>query len=433
MGLIEIYVCLLWLSAIGSHFSKNLNLSIPATLQKSAGAYHVGGIASSFHRDLDGDAIVPGAVEDAIPDFMASRGGDGIKGGPIRLHHDFWQKFLQRAIALLNLPQSKQFELIAAISLPLGRVTRMWMDAEGRTHWEGILSAANPIAQIIWDMLKEGLIHLGVSLGGKILQTQSNGRDSLGRLCTLITEIRLDELSITDNPALRLTQDEDTGAYITALAKSIKSAMTTKESRFLRKAIGGNAQTEIAVNAVEVKTGIGRSFGEPKSLAPRNKTSNSTASSNVKTGLGGKSKAPAKPMGSGVIPGVEKPQITVEAFVKDLKKACKTGDRAKMQSPEMLRKFGDGAYGLASLTDNPPPMLVNMVRFLQMCNQFAQQLPHMDDFQAQGTVDAMSLDLNKALEDFQEGMPTALMQKTFRPPGSPGFATPMITFPQQYI
>lgn len=393
----------------------------------------MGGIASSFHRDLDGDAIVPDAVEKAIPGFMASRGGDGIKGGPIRLHHDFFQPLLKRAIALLNLPVSKQFELVAAISLPLGRVTRMWMDEEGRTHWEGLLSPANPIAQIIWDMLKEGLVHLGVSLGGKILQTQQSGRDSLGQLCTLITEIRLDELSITDNPALRLTQEEDTGAYITALAKSIRSAMSTTEERFLRKAIGGNAMSEIAVTAPETKTGMGRKFGESKTMQPKGKASVPMGETTTKTGMGGKSKAPARPMGGGTVPGLEKPQITVDAFVKDLQKACKFCDRAKMQSPEMLRKFGDGAYGLATLTDSPPPELVNMVRFLQMCNQFAQQLPHMDAFQAQGTVDAMGADLTKALEDFQEGMPKALMQKTFRPPGSPGFAMPVITFPQQYI
>ena len=184
-------------------------IKIPLTLEvgltKSIGDWEVGGVASGFLRDLDGEAITPQAVRDAIPDFMASRGADGIQGGPLRLHHDFWTRFLRQAIDALNLPRDVQFELVAAISLPLGRVTQIWVDEQGTTHWKGILSQANPISGIIWQLLREKLIHLGVSLGGKILQTQAGGRDRLGRPCTLITAIRLDEISITDNPALSLS------------------------------------------------------------------------------------------------------------------------------------------------------------------------------------------------------------------------------------
>jgi hypothetical protein len=200
---------------------------IPSTLQKAASSdeWLIGGVASSFHKDLDGEAITPQAVKEAIPGFMARRGADGIQGGPIQLHHGFYDRFIKQAVGLLRLPIDEQMALVAAISLPLGRVTKMWVEPDGTTKWEGVLSQANPIARIIWQMLKENLIHLGVSLGGKIFSTQP-GRDSLGQLCTLITKIRIDELSITSNPALRLTNDEGTGAYITALAKSIRSAMT---------------------------------------------------------------------------------------------------------------------------------------------------------------------------------------------------------------
>jgi len=197
-------------------------LPLEAILSKASESWAVGGVASNFFKDLDGDAISPAAIQQAIPGFMANRGPDGIQGGPLRLHHGFWERFLKQAINGLSLPYDEQIRLITAIALPLGRVTEMSVDADGTTRWRGVLSQANPIARVIWDMLREGMIHLGVSVGGKINAVRP-GRDVLGRPCNVITSVRLDELSITDNPANRLIESEspDNGAYIMALAKSL--------------------------------------------------------------------------------------------------------------------------------------------------------------------------------------------------------------------
>jgi hypothetical protein len=413
------------------------DFQIAATLQKSANAYEVGGIASSFHRDLDGEAITPQAVESAIPAFMASRGADGIQGGPLRLHHDFWQRFLQKAIASLRLPESKQYSLIAAISLPLGRVTKIWVDGDGVTHWRGVLSKANPIAQIIWDMLREGMIHLGVSLGGKIFETRNNGRDALGKPCTLITNIRIDELSITDNPALRLTGGEGTGAYISALAKSIQTTMGNDSGRtesFLRKAIGGDAGKEINSGDAGNKTGIGgRGVGEPKTLSPKGRGSISMDSSTTKTGMGGTSAAPERPTATHPEPSTDIYGFTIAELTRDLQKTCAAATRASFSSEKTLKKFGDSAIGLANLTDNPPSELINLAMLLRQVAQFSQALPHMDDYQAAGTVEAMSRDLGKALEDFQQKMPSELMGQKFKSPGSAAIGTLDVVFPQQYV
>jgi hypothetical protein len=192
----------------------------------------VGGVASNFFRDLDGDAICPDAIQRAIPGFMATRGPDGLKGGPIRLHHGFWERFLKQSISALNIPYDQQVGLLAAIALPLGRVTEMSVDSDGTTRWRGVLSGANPIARVVWNMLKEGMVHLGVSVGGKINGVRP-GRDVIGRTCNLITDVRLDELSITDNPANRLIESEtpDNGAYITALAKSVGNTMLAQKQQ----------------------------------------------------------------------------------------------------------------------------------------------------------------------------------------------------------
>jgi hypothetical protein len=61
------------------------------------------------------------------------------------------------------------------------------------------------------------------------------------------------------------------------------------------------------------------------------------------------------------------------------------------------------------------------------------ELPHMDDYQAGGTIAAIQGDLRKALEDFEEKVPEDLKGKTFRPEGTPGIDTPQITFPSQYV
>jgi hypothetical protein len=206
-------------------------LPLEAILSKSADMV-VGGVASNFFRDLDGDAICPDAIQRAIPGFMATRGPDGLKGGPIRLHHGFWERFLKQSISALNIPYDQQVGLLAAIALPLGRVTEMSVDSDGTTRWRGVLSGANPIARVVWNMLKEGMVHLGVSVGGKINGVRP-GRDAIGRTCNLITDVRLDELSITDNPANRLIESEtpDNGAYITALAKSVGNTMLAQKQQ----------------------------------------------------------------------------------------------------------------------------------------------------------------------------------------------------------
>jgi hypothetical protein len=429
--------------------------SIRALTKSAAAGYIVGGVASSFHRDLDGEAILPEAVEEAIPDFMAMRGPDGIQGGPLRLHHDFWTRFLRQAIESLQLPVAEQMRMVAAISLPLGRVTRMWLDEQGTTYWEGELSQKNPVSVIIWDMLREGLIHLGVSLGGKILETASGGRDRLGRPCTLITKIRVDELSITDNPALRLTQEEDTGAYITALAKSVRSSLQRsrkfmtdqqKIEQFLNKALKKAGSAFDASEAMRqgnaawdspsdsgTKTGMGdRGVGEPKSLRPRGKGKIRMNDSTTTTGMGGKSKASPRPRATGNEPKTDVYGYTVGQLVRELGK-CASMSKADLSGADTLSTLTNGAYGLATLSDQPPEALINLVRFLQYFSQFAQELPHMDDFRARGTMEAMGRDLTKALEEFQEKMPKELMAQTFRPPSAAGISGLDIVFPQQYV
>jgi hypothetical protein len=110
----------------------------------------------------------------------------------------------------------------------------MSVDSDGTTRWRGVLSGANPIARVVWNMLKEGMVHLGVSVGGKINGVRP-GRDAIGRTCNLITDVRLDELSITDNPANRLIESEtpDNGAYITALAKSVGNTMLARHQHYI--------------------------------------------------------------------------------------------------------------------------------------------------------------------------------------------------------
>lgn len=217
-------------------------LPFEAILSKSGESWVVGGVASNFFRDLDGDAIAPDAIARAIPAFMANRGPDGLKGGPLRLHHGFWERFLKQSINSLNIPYADQMGMLAAIALPLGRVTEMTVEPDGTTRWRGLLSQANPIAKVIWEMLKEGLVHLGVSVGGKINATRP-GRDALGRPCTVICDVRLDELSITDNPANRLIESEaaDNGAYIMALAKSLQTTVSPSPvDRFLEQVLDDN-------------------------------------------------------------------------------------------------------------------------------------------------------------------------------------------------
>ncbi|MBD2019329.1 hypothetical protein H6F43_03915 [Leptolyngbya sp. FACHB-36] len=405
---------------------------LPSTLRKFVEAtpdrWSVGGVASGSLRDLDGEAIAPDAVRAAIPGFMATRGPDGIEGGPLRLHHDFWQRFLKQAIESLYLPIEQQMELVAAISLPLGRVTEMWVDGKtGTTHWRGVLSQANPIARVIWQMLRENLISLGVSLGGKVLDARPHARDSNGRPCTLITQIRLDELSVTDSPAYRLTHGGDTGAYIAALAKSVQSSIGASMSveHFLRKAISS------VPDRVIPGTGMSRPL-MPRTPKPNGKVPVRLDASETKTGLGRKVEVPDKPKAKGNEPATDVWGMTIAGFTRSLIKCAQMQSAEEWGHPETLKLLTDGAWGLTTVTPDPPPALVNLVRFLQYLSRFAQNLSTMDSYQQKGTLAEMGPELQKALDDFQANMPPDLMKQAFRPPGTNPIDRLDIAIPQQY-
>lgn len=428
-----------------------MNTLFGATLQKSGDdiAWEVGGVASSFHKDLDGDAIAPEAIQRAIPAFMANRGPGGIKGGPIRLHHNFWDGLLKRAISLLGLDPQSQMSLVTSVALPLGRVTDIWVDDEGTTHWRGVLSRANPIARTIWEMLKEGAVHLGVSVGGKILGTRP-GRDRLGSPCTLITDVRLDELSITDNPALRLTQGEspENGAYISAFAKTLQKSLgmtsnssvaeSAKTERWLQKAIGSTYGAELrpaaglAASGGEVRTGMSRNLGLKVEARSRGTGRIGMDENQLKTGMGDQQPKAKRIPGTAKEPPTDVFGMTVSELTRELSKTCHM-DRAELGDRELHKFLTDSAYGLAGITEEPPPALVNFVRYLQHFSNFCQMLPHMDDYQAAGTVEAMGPELSKALSDFEEGITDELKGSALRPPGSPGVAMPTIAFPTQYV
>lgn len=429
-------------------------MPLEAILSKSGESWVVGGVASNFFRDLDGDAISPDAIHHAIPGFMANRGPDGVQGGPLRLHHGFWERFLKQAINALNLPYEEQMGLLSAIALPLGRVTEMTVGPDGTTRWRGVLSQANPIAKTIWNMLKEGMVHLGVSVGGKINSTRP-GRDALGRPCTVITDVRLDELSITDNPANRLIESEspDNGAYIMALAKAAavpgrtgkprpKSNVLTPVSTmsvesFLAKALGNPGQ--------EFGSGSWRDTGIPEmgrglTPVPASKPTGSTtikldASSSATAGkmLGGATQPKAqRTYSSGGMPPTDVWGMNIDQLTRELSKCCGMTKEA-WGSPETVGLITDSAHAIAGLTDSPEPELINFVRFLQHVGQFAQAMPHMDDYQAAGTVQAMNSDLTKALEQFVESLPSDLKGKPLRPSGSAGVTGMDIQFPAQYV
>lgn len=421
-------------------------MPLEAILSKSGESWVVGGVASNFFKDLDGDAIAPQAIQQAIPGFMAGRGPDGLQGGPLRLHHGFWERFLKQAINALNLPYADQMGLLTAIALPLGRVTEMTVEPDGTTRWRGVLSQANPIAKVIWNMLKEGLIHLGVSVGGKINNTRP-GRDALGRSCTLITDVRLDELSITDNPANRLIESEspDNGAYIMALTKALgvtrppvlTPVSTMTVDRFLAKALG-NPGKEFGSGSWG-DTGIpemGRGLqAKPATRPMGTQTIKLDQSSSETAGkMFGATKQPKaqRTYSSGGMPPTDVWGLNIDQLTRELAKCASMGKDA-WGSPETVGFLSDSAHAIAGLTDSPEPELINFVRFLQHIGQFAQQMPHMDDYQAAGTVTAMNADLTKALDQFVESLPSDLKGKPLRPSGSPGVVGVDIQFPAQYV
>jgi hypothetical protein len=149
-------------------------------------------------------------------------------------------------------------------------------------------------------------------------------------------------------------------------------------------------------------------------------------------GLGGKQPKAHRPYSGGGMPPTDVWGMTVSQLTQELAKCAHMGKEA-WGSPETVGFLTDSAHAIAGLTDSPHPELINFVRFLQHLGQFAQQMPHMDDYQAAGTVTAMNTDLTKALDEFVESLPSDLKGKPLRPPGSPGVVGPDIQFPAQYV
>ncbi|MCD8487879.1 MAG: hypothetical protein LRZ84_14375 [Desertifilum sp.] len=69
--------------------------------------------------------------------------------------------------------------------------------------------------------------------------------------------------------------------------------------------------------------------------------------------------------------------------------------------------------------------------FAEVC-RFSQELPHMDQYHADGTMTEMGTALHKAVEDFEERVPKELKAKPFRPPGVASPDIQRILFPSQY-
>jgi hypothetical protein len=322
-----------------------------------------------------------------------------------------------------------------------------------------VLSQANPIAKTIWAMLKEGMVHLGVSVGGKINSTRP-GRDALGRPCTLITDVRLDELSITDNPANRLLDSEspDNGAYIMALTKSLEKAIapgrTTLQKtlalmptpvstmasveQFLAKALGGNPGAEINSGS-QGDTAIpsmGRGLSAPpatlRPVGTQTIKMDSSSSDTAGRGLAGIQPKAQRLYSSGGMPPTDVWGLSIDQLTRELAK-CARMDKHAWGLPETAGFITDSAHAIAGMTESPNPELINFVRFLQNIGRFAQEMPYMDDYQAAGTVTAMNDDLIKALEEFVETLPSDLKGKPLRAPGSVGVVGADIQFPKQYV
>jgi hypothetical protein len=421
------------------------SFTLPLTLAKSAGVScgdcKVGGVASGFLKDLDDEAITPEAVKQAIPGFMALRGPDGIVGGPLRLHHDFWQRFLKQVIAVLPLSSEQQMDLVAAIALPLGRVTKMWVDGSGVTRWEGQISQANPIGRIVWQMLKENLIHLGVSLGGKILRVEK-GRDGMGRPCGLITEIRIDELSVTDNPAYRLIsgETEDNGAYISALTKSLtRQVKSMNVENFLAKALGGSATAQAGSGSWgDTTTGMSRPIVPAQSKQPHGGSSIKIAGEMGQVLSDNKQSKLSKPTSSNSGPKTDIWGMTVAELTRSLEKCADMEELKKCgcsmeKSEETAKRMYESALGLAGSTNEPPGVLVNLVKMLSELASYVSELPHMDDWTRSGTIEAIHDRLHKSLTEFQEKMPESLMGSPVRPPGHARNDTQDLVFPSHYV
>ncbi|MFB6214844.1 MAG: hypothetical protein ABEI54_03145, partial [Candidatus Bipolaricaulia bacterium] len=293
--------------------------------------------------------------------------------------------------------------------------------------------------------LNEGTISLGVSLGGKIYATEA-GRDRLGKPCTLITSIRIDELSITQNPALRLVggEDESNGAYIQALAKSAarslrktprkpkqKSKMSKRATqRFLQKALDSCDSFYPSHKGSKTKD---------KKLKPKPKGNKQIANNdtNTKTGLGGEPNKVNKPKGKGkgFKIGDHAKNPTVKELTRELGK-CAQLPPEQMGSDEVINQLSNGAQGLAGMPEESPE-LINFAKLLQYLSQYAGELQKMADngekTRMKGTAKAMQDELTKALSSFSERVPDDIKAKPLRPPQGPGVNSQDIQFPSQYF
>lgn len=117
------------------------------------GTMLVSGVASSEAVDADGETITSGAMKAAMPDYM--------KFGAVREMH----------------------QPIAA-----GTALKCWVDDAGVTHIDSKIVDPTTVMKIEEEVLK------GFSVGGKV-----TSRDPLNK--TIITGIRLTEISVVDRPA----------------------------------------------------------------------------------------------------------------------------------------------------------------------------------------------------------------------------------------
>lgn len=176
------------------------------------GERRIAGTVSGEFQDVEGDIMAPSAVREAIPLFMAPRGQGEVAGGPVRWYHE-----------------DKLYDKRA---LPIGRVTRLWVDNDGFTHFEAVLAKANPRSAVLWKLIQEGVVAIGASLGGSILEYQTRWNPQNHQFYRNITKIRIDELSLTDNPAFRTAEQLPDGSYGSyVMAKSASSRHWASEPR----------------------------------------------------------------------------------------------------------------------------------------------------------------------------------------------------------
>ncbi|HEY9752447.1 MAG TPA: hypothetical protein V6C46_05825 [Coleofasciculaceae cyanobacterium] len=199
--------------------------------------------------------------------------------------------------------------------------------------------------------------------------------------------------------------------------KPIKSDLRVE--RFLRKAIAADGGSTV--------TGIGKdTIGNPKFKGPGGGANVGMDGKTITTGMAKDNLNPSlsQPKGGAQIP-TDVWGMTMRQFTRELSKASSCGESA-WKSEDMKKALVDGAYALTTVTDNPPEALTGFVRFLQYLCQFAQALPAMDQFQATGTIEAMTNDLRSMVEGLETTMPAELLDAPFVAPADPRAHTLML-------